>query len=389
MNPVLDISEIISILKSIARSSAEPVPLHAPMFSGNEWRYVKDCLDTGWVSSAGKFVGEFENSLVSFTGIEHAIATVNGTSALHICLMLAGITEGDEVLMPALTFVATANAVKYCGAVPHFVDNETTSLGVDAQKLENYLNEISEINDDLCLNKNTKRHIKALVVMHTFGHPCDLDRLWEVCERHRLILIEDCAEALGSYYKNTHVGRHGILSALSFNGNKIVTAGGGGAVLTKDRALAEKARHLSTTAKIPHAWVFEHDEIGYNYRLPNINAALGLAQMEQLENFIIRKRALAEKYRKAFSHMSGITFFQEPQYAKSNYWLNTLLLDEEYSMLRDFILSQLNGFGIGVRPSWKLMNKLAMFRSCPHMDLSVSESLERRIINIPSSACLY
>jgi perosamine synthetase len=345
-------------------------------------------LDSGYVSSVGRYVEDFEKKLARYTGVRFAVAVASGTAALHICLVLIGVGQGDEVLVPALTFVATANAVCYCGAVPHFIDCSADSLAVDSKKLFEYLHAATIKKDGLCYHKQTMRPIKAIIVMHTFGHPADLDPLLEVCEFYGLEMIEDAAESLGSYYKNRHTGNFGKLSALSFNGNKIVTTGGGGAILTNDEGLAKLAKHISTTAKMPHRWAFIHDRVGYNYRMPNINAAVGCAQLEQLDRFIHSKRALAEKYRQAFEHIRGITFFQEPIYARSNYWLNTCILSTENAAMRDAILSETNAAGLMTRPAWTLMNKLPMFQDCPHMDVSIAESLEQRIINIPSSACL-
>lgn len=379
---------ISSILKTVLRKLNEPVALHEPYFIGHEQEYLKDCLDSGYVSSVGSYVIRFEKDLSLFTGAKYAAAVVNGTSALQICLKLAGVQPGDEVLVPALTFVATANAVCYCNAIPHLVDSDMESLGVDGDKLDDYLKETAEMRDKVCYDKRTDRPIRALVVMHTFGHPVHLDRILQVCGKYGLELIEDATESLGSYYKNVHTGKFGKLSALSFNGNKIVTTGGGGAILTDDEALHLEAKHLTTTAKLPHRWAYVHDEVGYNYRMPNLNAALGCAQLEQIEKFICLKRALAEEYRKAFEDMPGIRFFTEPSYAKSNYWLNTLILSEKNAPLRDAILEETNRQGIQTRPAWTLMNRLPMFRNCPQMDLSTAESLEQRIINIPSSARL-
>lgn len=381
-------SEITAVLQEVLGKSEKPIALHEPLFIGNEWDYVKDCLDSGYVSSVGRYVDDFEEKLANVTGVKFAVAVSSGTAALHICLKLIGVGQGDEVLLPALTFVASANAVSYCGAVPHFVDCSAASLGVDPCTLSDYLHAATFKKDGLCCSKRTMRPIKALVVMHTFGHPADLDPLLEICKSYGLELIEDAAESLGSYYKDRHTGNFGKLSAISFNGNKIVTTGGGGAVLTNDEDLAKSAKHISTTAKRPHRWAFVHDQVGYNYRMPNINAALGCAQLEQLDRFIRSKRALAEKYRQSFADIRGITLFQEPVYARSNYWLNACILDEENASMRDAILAKTNNAGLMTRPAWTLMNKLPMFSDCPHMDLSVAESLERRMINIPSSACL-
>lgn len=365
-----------------------PASLHEPRFSGNEWVYVKECLDTGWVSSVGKFVDRFEEDLAAYTGVKRAIAVVNGTAALHICLLLAGVEPGDEVLLPALTFIATANALSYCGAIPHFVDSEETTLGVDPHKLHRYLEEICEARADGCYNRQTGRRIKALVPMHTFGHPVDLDPLVELCRTFNIVLIEDAAESLGSFYKGAHTGQRGLLSALSFNGNKTITTGGGGAILTNDEELGRLAKHITTTAKVPHRWEFMHDMVGYNYRMPNINAALGCAQLEELPNFLLAKRALAEHYSQAFAPLSGLKFFSEPAHARSNYWLNTLLLDDGYAGERNSLLAATNDAGIMTRPVWTLMHKLPMFTAAPRMDLQTSESLENRLINIPSSVML-
>ena len=380
--------KIASVLKTVLRKGNDPVALHEPYFAGHEWDYVKDCLDSSYVSSVGSYVGRFEAGLSRFTGVQFAAATVNGTAALQICLKLAGVLPGDEVLIPALTFVATANAVCYCGAIPHLVDSDMESLGVDGEKLDGYLKGISKAKDGICYNKQTGRPIRALVIMHAFGCPAHLEHAARVCEKYGLELVEDAAESLGSYYGNLHTGKFGKLSALSFNGNKIVTTGGGGAILTESEELYQKAKHLTTTAKLPHPWAFVHDEIGYNYRMPNLNAALGCAQLEQIEKFLRLKRALAAAYQKAFADLSGIHFFTEPSYAKSNYWLNTLILSKKNVFLRDPILEETNRQGIQTRPAWTLMSRLPMFQDCPRMDLSTAESLERRIINIPSGAKL-
>jgi len=299
------------------------------------------------------------------------------------------VESGDEVLMPALTFIATANAISYCGAIPHFVDSDMATLGLDPQKLERHLENIAEVRDDACYNKETGRRIKAVVPMHTFGHPVDLDALIKVCERYRIELIEDAAESLGSSYKGRHTGHWGRVSALSFNGNKVVTTGGGGAILTNDPELAKLGKHLTTTAKVPHKWSFAHDRVGFNYRLPNINAALGCAQLEQLPGFIESKRALAKAYEQAFEGVAGVRFFNEPSFARSNYWLNVLLLDVENAAHRDELLELSNGIGVMTRPVWTLMHRLPMFSACPRMpSLETAEDIDRRLINIPSSAVL-
>ena len=388
MNINFSTQTVLSALQSVLPSGNTFLPLHEPNFGGNEWTYVKECLDTGWVSSVGKFVDRFEEDLASYTGVKRAVAVVNGTAALHICLLLAGVKAHDEVLMPVLTFIATGNAVSYCGAVPHFIDSEEATLGVDSLKLAEYLDTVTEKRADGCYNRLTGRRIKAIVPMHTFGHPVDLDPLLEVCQSFNITLIEDAAESLGSSYKGRHTGQWGLLSALSFNGNKTITTGGGGAILTNDDELGRLAKHITTTAKVPHRWEFNHDMIGYNYRLPNINAAVGCAQLEQLPNFLIAKRALAERYRQAFTDIPGIRFYSEPANSQSNYWLNTLLLDEECAVQRDALLAATNDAGIMTRPVWTLMHKLPMFSNFHRMDLSVAESLEGRLVNIPSSTFL-
>src|SRR3990167_575262 len=380
--------EVIQRIKKIASPHDKAVGLHEPCFMGNEWKYVKECLDTGWVSSVGKFVDKFENDLTDVTGAKFAIATANGTSALHISYLLAGVTTGDEVLVPTLTFVATINAIAYCGAIPHFIDSEEQSLGIDVVRLEDYLNNIARMDGAICVNKLTGRPIRALCVMHTLGHPVDLDPIVELCKKHSIALIEDAAEALGSYYKGIHVGHHGLAGALSFNGNKIITTGGGGAILTNHYELAKRAKHITTTAKLPHIWNFEHDQVGYNYRLPNINAALGCAQLEQLPQFLNAKRSLAKQYQDAFINLPGIRFVKEPDYAKSNYWLNALLLDESCIANHNELLSAMTQHGFGVRPLWNLQHTLTMYRDYPRMSLPIAESLQKRLIKIPSSVSL-
>jgi len=376
---------ILQTLQKILPKREEFVGLHEPCFIGKEWNYVKECLDTGWVSSVGKFVDKFEEELAEYTGVKRVVAVVNGTAALHISLKLIGIAPEDEVLIPTLTFVATANAVSYCGAIPHFVDSEYKTLGVNPEKLKQYLEEIAEVRSNGCYNRESGRRIRALVPMHTFGHPVDLDALVELCEEYKLELVEDMAESLGSFYKGKHTGNWGKLSALSFNGNKIITTGGGGAILTNNENLGKLAKHITTTARIADRWFFKHDMIGYNYRLPNINAALGYAQLENIPLFLKKKRELAEKYLKEFEKVNGVEIFKEPSFARSNYWLNTLLLKKDYAYYRDAILEMTNSNGIATRPAWNLMHKLPMYKNCPRMDLNVAEDLERRLINIPSS----
>lgn len=380
---------IVSILNDMFRNRVGHLPLHEPSFYGREWEYVKDCLDTGWVSSVGSYVDRFEKDLASFTGSPYAVAVVNGTAALHISLLIAGVQPHDEVLIPSLTFVATANAVTYCGAIPHLVDISRDTLGVDPQKLSDYLKEIAITKQDgFSYNKMTGRRISAVVPMHTFGHSVDLETLLEICNNYNLILVEDAAESLGSYYKGKHTGTFGQIAALSFNGNKVVTTGGGGAILTNNPDWAKRAKHLTTTAKIPHRWSFNHDETGYNYRLPNLNAALGCAQLEQLPTFLEKKRELARLYNERFSRAEGLIFVSEPQFAQSNYWLNAIQLTKPNLELRDAILEKTNDIGIMTRPTWTAMHKLEMYKNCPQMNLDVTEVIEASLINIPSSPSL-
>ncbi|OGW33619.1 MAG: aminotransferase DegT [Nitrospirae bacterium GWC2_56_14] len=383
----LDTQKIVQALQSVLPQGT-PISLHEPSFQGNEWAYVKECLDTGWVSSVGKFVDRFESQLAEYTGAKRAVAVVNGTAALHMGLLLVGVKPGDEVIVPALTFVATPNAVTYCGAIPHFADSEERTLGLDPARLGTYLGEVGDLRAEGCFNRRTGRRIKAVIPMHTFGHPVDMDPLMTLCERFKLDVVEDAAESLGSFYKGKHTGNHGRLAALSFNGNKTITTGGGGAILTNDEELGMLAKHLTTTARVQHQWSFVHDRVGYNYRLPNINAALGCAQMEQLPLFLEQKRAMAERYQEAFDDLHGIRFFTEPGSSRSNYWLNALVLDTRHRDSRDELLELTNRLGITTRPAWTLMHRLPMFSTCPRMDLTVAEDLEQRLINIPSSACL-
>lgn len=349
---------------------------------------VKRCLDSGWVSSAGEFVGEFERRLCQHTGARHAVAVVNGTAALHTALLLAGVMPGDEVLVPTLTFIGTANAVAYCGATPHFVDSEEETLGVDPDKLSAYLAAAVEVRGRQSYNRATGRRIAALVPMHTFGHPVRLRELLDLGVRYGFPVVEDAAESLGSYYEGRHTGTFGKLGILSFNGNKIITTGGGGAVLTDDPDLAQAARHLTTTARVPHAWSFIHDRVAFNYRMPNINAALGCAQLEYLDDFLSRKRHVAQAYLASFSGVNGMRIQVEPKGCVSNYWLNTLVLDRGLEAMRDALLAALGEAGIMARPAWTLMHRLPMYTSMPRMDLSTAESLEARIISLPSSATL-
>ena len=365
-----------------------PVALHEPRFAGKEWEYVKQCLDSTFVSSVGKYVDRFEAELAAYTGAKHVVAVVNGTAALHIALRLGGVEQGDEVLVPALTFIATANAISYCNATPHFVDSEEDTFGIDPQALRVYLGAQTEQRGGQCINRSTGRIVRAMVPMHTFGHPNRMDELLAIARDFNLVMVEDAAESLGSYYHGRHTGTFGLLGTLSFNGNKTITTGGGGAIMTNNTDLALRAKHLTTTAKLPHAWQYMHDEVGYNYRLPNLNAALGCAQLEQLPQFIAAKRNLFRLYDAAFVDVQGIQLKKEPANCVSNYWLQTVMLDKEQATLHDALLKAANEAGYMSRPAWTLMHQLTPYVSCPRMDLKVAENLAKRLINIPSSAAL-
>ena len=378
--------DIIVAIRSVV--GPRPVALHEPRFGGNEWAYLKECLDSTFVSSVGKFVDRFEAELAAYTGARHAVAVMNGTAALHVAMQLAGVQPDDEVLIPALTFVATACAVRYCGASPHFVDSEERTLGVDIEALRKYLQGATELRAGKCVNRSSGRIIRALVPMHVFGHPMNIEAALALARDFRLMLIEDAAESLGSTVHGRHTGTFGVMGTLSFNGNKTVTTGGGGAILFNDAELARRAKHLTTTAKVPHRWEYRHDAVGYNYRMTNLNGALGCAQLEQLDGFIAAKRRLFERYRTAFTRVPQVRLMSEPSGSRSNYWLQTLLLDESAAGRRDLILAATNDAGLMTRPVWTLMHLLEPYRDCPRMDLSGAESLARRIINIPSSSQL-
>jgi perosamine synthetase len=375
---------IVATLTSVLGEG--PVPLHEPHFDGNESRYLSDCVASTYVSSVGAYVDRLEADLTALTGAKHAVATVNGTSALHIALLLAGVQPGDEVLVPALSFVATANAVRYCGATPHFLDSQESTLGLDPAAMRSWLAEISTMKSGECVNQATGRRIAAVVPMHAFGHPCDVVGVMEVAAEFGLPVVEDAAESLGSLMNGQHTGTFGLLGTLSFNGNKIVTTGGGGAILTNDAHLAQRAKHLTTTAKVSHRWEYTHDEVGYNYRMPNINAALGCAQLEQIDSFISSKRRLYENYLEALGQVDGVTLFQEPPGTRSNYWLQTLLLDEKLADQRDEVLEALNDNGFMARPAWTLLSSLKPFHGCPRSPLTASTMFARQLVNIPSSA---
>ena len=361
------------------------VALHEPSFTGNEWAYVKACIDTGWVSSVGSYVDRFEHDLAEVTGAKHAVVVSNGTSGLQVALQISGVEPGDEVILPALSFVATANAVMHCGAHPHFADSDAATLGLCVPALADYLPTLIEQRSGANINRHTGRRIAAILPMHTFGHPVDMPALMELANRYGIAVVEDAAESLGSLIEGRHTGTHGLCAMLSFNGNKIVTTGGGGAIITNDAQLARRAKHLTTTAKQPHKWAFLHDEVGYNYRMPNLNAALGCAQLEQLEGFVAAKRELATRYSRAFADVPGVSLFVERAGTRANYWLQTLILDREVAVQRDAVLSATNDAGQMTRPVWELLTRLPMYSACAAMETPLAQDLALRIINLPSS----
>lgn len=360
----------------------EAIPLHAPRFSGNEHRYVADTLDSTFVSSVGRYVDQFEQQIQTFTGCTRAVATVNGTAALHSALYMAGVRQNDLVITQALTFVATCNALFHMGAAPVFVDINQQTLGLCPVALENFLQQHAVSDETGCYLKSSKQRIRAVMPMHTFGHPAQLDELAKICQQWQLMLIEDAAESLGSFYKGKHTGTIGQFAALSFNGNKIITTGGGGMLLCADASDGERAKHLTTTAKQPHRWAFYHDEAGFNYRLPNLNAALGCAQMESLKHFLAQKRQLAEHY-KSFFARSDYLFVDEPAGCRSNFWLNAILCPDQAS--RDKLLQYTNDAGVMTRPVWQLMHTLPAFKQAIRGPLPCSEQMAARLLNLPSS----
>lgn len=377
---------LLTVLRQVLGTPQATLALHEPEFAGNEWKYVKECIDTGWVSSVGKYVDAFEQRLAELSGARHAVAVVNGTAALHMALLVAGVEPGDEVVVPALSFVGTANAVRHAGAHPHFADSEERSLGLDAHALRAHFERIGERTANGLRNRATGRRIAAIVPMHAFGHPCDMDALCAVGHDFHLPIIEDAAESLGSTWRGRHTGTFGAMGVLSFNGNKVVTTGGGGAIITNDEALARRAKHLTTTAKQAHRWAFMHDEVGYNYRLPNLNAALGCAQLERLENFVERKRQLASRYRDAVAAQSPHwSFVDEPASTRSNFWLVAVRLQPAHVASRDEVLAAVNEAGYQCRPVWTLLNQLPMYRDAPSADLPRARAIEASLINLPSS----
>ena len=364
----------------------EFLPLHEPRFIGNEKKYVNETIDSTFVSSVGKYVTEFEEMVAKFSGAKYAVATSNGTSALHIGLKLVGVDESCEVITQPLTFIATANAISYCNASPIFIDVDRDTLGLSPTKLKAFLEEFATLDSDgNCINRSTNKIIKACVPMHTFGHPCRIDEIVEICEKYNIAVVEDAAESLGSYYKGKHTGTFGKVGVFSFNGNKIITTGGGGMLVTDDEELAKEAKHITTTAKIPHPYEYIHDEVGYNYRLTNLAAALGVAQMENLELFIEKQRELAKKYEDFFKD-SELEFIKEPKDSESNYWLNAVVLKDKEE--RDRFLKYTNDNGVMTRCIWRLMNRLEMFQDAQKGNLDNAQWLEDRVVNISSSVIL-
>lgn len=362
------------------------VPLHVPTFRGNEKKYLNECIDSTFVSSVGKFVDRFEEMVMEYTQTQKAVVCVNGTNALHMAMLLVGVEREDEVITQALTFIATCNAISYIGAHPVFIDVDKDTMGLSPDAMEAWLKENAEIKGESCYNRRTGRRIKACVPMHTFGHPVHLDKLVEVCNRYHIELIEDAAESLGSFYKGKHTGTFGKIGAISFNGNKTITTGGGGMLLFQDETLGNFAKHLTTQAKVPHRWEFVHDHIGYNYRMPNINAALGCAQLEEIDNILANKRETAEKYKQFFLDKENIQFFTEPEGSKSNYWLNAVLLNNKEEQLK--FLEYTNDHAVMTRPVWELMNRLPMFENCVTDGLKNTIWFADRVVNTPSSVRL-
>lgn len=361
----------------------EFTPLSVPKFIGNEKKYLNECIDTTFVSSVGKFVDRFENDMAAYTGAKKAVVCVSGTNALHMAMMLVGVERGDEVLTQALTFIATCNAISYIGAHPVFIDVDKSTMGLSPDALKAWLENNAEIRNGQCYNKHTGHRVKACVPMHTFGHPVRIDEIANICAENHIELVEDAAESIGSKYKGIHTGLFGKIGALSFNGNKTITTGGGGMLLFMDEELGTLAKHLTTQAKVPHRWEFKHDHIGYNYRMPNINAALGCAQLEHLDDFIADKRATASAYAEYFKYVDDIEFFVEPENSFSNYWLNVVILKD--CDAQQVFLQETNDNGVMTRPIWELMTRLPMFENCEHDGLKNTVWFADRVVNIPSS----
>lgn len=383
-------SELIAFIKKLYNISGG-IPLHTPVFRGNEKKYLLDCIDSTFVSYIGKYVTQFEEMTAQFTGAKYAVAVVNGTAALQIALQVAGVERGDEVITQALTFAATANAIAHTGASPVFVDVDKDTMGMSPSALQQWLESNVELKENkdsgkaknpiAAFNKKTSKRISAIVPMHTFGHPCRIDEIKKIADDYHIPVVEDAAESLGSFYKGRHTGTFGKVGILSYNGNKTITTGGGGMIITDDEGLARHAKHITTTAKVPHPWEYYHDEIGYNFRLTNVNAAIGVAQMEKIDTYLENKRDTASRY-EAFCQKNSIGFAKEPPHSKSNYWLNAIILADRAE--REAFLEISNQQGVMTRPIWRLTNKLEMYKNCQHDDLANSQWLEDRVVNIPS-----
>ena len=374
-----------SIQKVIGKG---PHQLHEPLFFGKEMNYLKNTIKQNLVSSTGEYVNKFEKKIKEYTKAKFAIAVVNGTQAIYISLKACGVKKDEEVLVPALTFVGTVNAISYLGAKPHFVDSQIKNFGINCLKLENYLNKISKLRGNKCINKLTGKVIKAIIPVHVFGHPCNIHSIIKIAKKFNLIVVEDAAEALGSFYKQKHLGTFGDTGCISFNGNKIITTGGGGMVITNKKILAKKIKHLTTTAKLKHKWEYIHDEVGYNFRMPNLNAALGLAQFEKIHIFLKAKRTLFKKYFNVFNKMKGISLYKGSNNANSNYWLQTLILDKNNVNLKNKILKESHKKLIYTRPVWRLISELDPYKKNQKMNLSGAKEIYNKIINLPSSQSL-
>ncbi len=378
--------EIKNNLKSIL--GKKKINLHEPDLNNKDFIHIKKCFNSGMISTAGVYVSKFENEIKKITKSKYVVSVTNGTIGLFVSLLTVGVKQNDEVLLPAITFVATANAVAHCHAIPHFVDIENESLGIDSNKLEKYLLKNTYIKNNSCFNKNTKRKIKAIIPVHIFGHPCEIEKILKVSRKFKLIVIEDAAEAIGSYYKKKHVGNFGLLGVFSFNGNKIVTSGGGGAIITNNKLLYKKIIHICSTAKVKHSWKYIHNEVGYNFRLPAINAALGYSQLLKLKSFVQKKTQLYKIYKKLFGSIKDIKIMPPPKHSKSNFWLQTMILSDKKKKLKNKIINECHSSGIKVRPLWDLISTLNMYKNCPKMNLDNSKKAYESVINLPSSSSI-
>ena len=379
----LSAKNVVNAIRSVLGKGAHQ--LHEPLLKGKEIIFVSDTIKRNFVSTAGEYVNRFEKAVKKFSKSNHAIAVVNGTQAIFVSLKVLGVRKDDEVLVPALTFVGTVNAISYLGAHPHFIDSSWENFGVNCDKLEKYLSKNAKIIGNRCINKSTGKVIKAIVPVHIFGHPCDIEKVIKISKKFKLAVVEDAAEALGSFHKKKHLGTFGDIGCFSFNGNKIITTGGGGMIITNQAKLAKKIKHLTTTAKLKHKWEYVHDEVGYNFRMPSINAALGLAQLLKLRTFLKAKRKLFYKYMKVLKGINGISLFKEPKNAKSNYWLQTLILDKKNSKFKNKILKEFHKKKVFSRPTWQLISDLKPYKNNQKMDLSIARDIYKRSINIPSS----